>query len=355
MILAEEKTLKETLPFKCLPDTQIFKDHDQFRQRLQKTLYYSKLPTTECPSLSLTEFSVEWFSSKVPDCGLKVLDMHFASSLSRKSSISPCSMMLAMVYLEQLCRKNPEYLQTVSSCDLFLVSMMIASKFLYDEGEIEEVFNSEWAISANMDLKDLNKLEREFLAAINWDLYVNPNNFFNLIHYAESIIAHKEISKRGWLTYTDISVLGSGSVLIQCWTIIVDNVLQIVVVSMIAYVAAALILVGSVIVVNQFSPVNQVLINAIENRKINQNFSVISQNASSFLVKFDFKVNVTEFEDSIINDKFSVDHYKWKQVSLHKQHNACNHNFPFIRIFANKPLQIIHTFQIQNKQLKQPG
>lgn len=43
---------------------------------------------------------------------------------------------------------------------------MVASKFLNDEGEEDEVINSDWANSAKMDLADLNKLERQFLQAI---------------------------------------------------------------------------------------------------------------------------------------------------------------------------------------------
>lgn len=42
---------------------------------------------------------------------------------------------------------------------------MMASKFLYDEGVDEEVFNDEWAESGNMEIDDVNKLEREFLSA----------------------------------------------------------------------------------------------------------------------------------------------------------------------------------------------
>ncbi|KAG8125274.1 hypothetical protein E2320_020492 [Naja naja] len=56
-----------------------------------------------------------------------------------------CSMMLALVYIGLLRHRNPEYLQQISSSDLFLISMMVASKYLYDEGEEEEVFNDEWA------------------------------------------------------------------------------------------------------------------------------------------------------------------------------------------------------------------
>ncbi|KAH6944154.1 hypothetical protein HPB50_002059 [Hyalomma asiaticum] len=116
--------------------------------------------------MALTGISVEMFSKVLPNDGLKVLDMHYASSVSRRACITPCSMMLAMVYLDQLRHKNPQYMTSVSSCDLFLVSMLVASKFLYDDGEEDEVFNNEWAASANMELKDLNVLEREFLDAL---------------------------------------------------------------------------------------------------------------------------------------------------------------------------------------------
>lgn len=43
---------------------------------------------------------------------------------------------------------------------------MVASKFLYDDGEVDEVFNDEWATSAAMLLSDLNKAEKQFLSAI---------------------------------------------------------------------------------------------------------------------------------------------------------------------------------------------
>ena len=53
---------------------------------------------------------------------------------------------------------------------------MIASKFLNDDGEEDEVINAEWATSAKLDLSKLNELEREFLQAIvhsNSIIYIN--------------------------------------------------------------------------------------------------------------------------------------------------------------------------------------
>lgn len=43
---------------------------------------------------------------------------------------------------------------------------MVASKFLNDEGEDDEVFNPDWAMSANIELTELNQLERDFLQAM---------------------------------------------------------------------------------------------------------------------------------------------------------------------------------------------
>ena len=43
---------------------------------------------------------------------------------------------------------------------------MLASKYLYDEGVTEEVYNDEWADSADMDVEDINQLEYDFLQAI---------------------------------------------------------------------------------------------------------------------------------------------------------------------------------------------
>jgi hypothetical protein len=43
---------------------------------------------------------------------------------------------------------------------------MVASKFLHDDGEPDEVFNDEWAASAGLSVKDINHFERDFLQAI---------------------------------------------------------------------------------------------------------------------------------------------------------------------------------------------
>lgn len=43
---------------------------------------------------------------------------------------------------------------------------MVASKYLYDEGEEEEVFNDEWGAAGKVDVQTMNTLEMNFLSAI---------------------------------------------------------------------------------------------------------------------------------------------------------------------------------------------
>lgn len=43
---------------------------------------------------------------------------------------------------------------------------MVASKFLNDDGEEDEVFNSEWAQSGDLTVLQINQLEKDFLKAI---------------------------------------------------------------------------------------------------------------------------------------------------------------------------------------------
>lgn len=58
----------------------------------------------------------------------------------------------------------------------FLLLQMVGNKFLHDDGEDDEVISSEWAASGDMDLKQLNKLELEFLDAIvSFSIFYSPN------------------------------------------------------------------------------------------------------------------------------------------------------------------------------------
>ncbi|CAF89422.1 unnamed protein product, partial [Tetraodon nigroviridis] len=146
---------------------QFLPGHQKLTERMRKRLYYGldqdlTLDSLSCP---VTDIAIEIFQKSAPS-PIRKLHKKYAAHVSREACISPCAMMLALVYVKRLRHRNPEYLQKISSSDLFLISMMVASKYLYDEGEEEEVFNDEWGAAGKLDVKTVNHLEMSFLSAI---------------------------------------------------------------------------------------------------------------------------------------------------------------------------------------------
>lgn len=55
----------------------------------------------------------------------------------------------------------------------------MATKYLVDEGEAEEIYNYEWAECTDLPIKRLNALEKEFLSRLNWNLFVSADEFWS--------------------------------------------------------------------------------------------------------------------------------------------------------------------------------
>eukprot|EP00079_Xenopus_tropicalis_P029974 XP_012825689.1 PREDICTED: protein CNPPD1 isoform X1 [Xenopus tropicalis] len=182
--------------------------HTQLSKRVCKRLYYGWEDDCSMENLSspVTDIAVELLQKAAPS-PIRRLQKKYAAHVSREACISPCSMMLALIYIERIRNRNPEYLQHISSSDLFLISMMVASKYLYDEGEEEEVFNDEWGAAGRLDVQFVNSLEMNFLQAIDWSLYTHPREFFEVLRWLEGRVAEQQGMKRGWFTYTDFCAL----------------------------------------------------------------------------------------------------------------------------------------------------
>jgi len=227
---------------------QIFPEHDELYERYRKTLNYSKLPVTDRSSLPLTQLAVETFTNVGLDAlgdSLGRLDVGRAGEMTRSSCVGPSSLVLALLYLDRLRRNNPDYLTTISSADLFLVSMMVASKFLHDDGEEDEVFNDEWASSGGMDTKELNKLEISFLSAMDWRVFVAKDEFAGAVETVEEDIALREVTARGWATYTELSTLSRQLGLQEMVRLCAELTVKMTAVCVAAYAAGFISLLGT--------------------------------------------------------------------------------------------------------------
>lgn len=199
---------EKSLQFSDFQEFTFLPGHQKLTERVRKRLYYGLDKDVSLDALSgpVTDIAVEFFQKSAPS-PIRKLHKKYAAHVAREACISPCAMMLALVYVERLRHRNPEYLQKISSSDLFLISMMVASKYLYDEGEEEEVFNDEWGAAGKMDVQTINGLEMNFLHAIDWSLFTEPSDVFDLLHRLETNLAEREGLRRGWFTYTDLCVL----------------------------------------------------------------------------------------------------------------------------------------------------
>merc|ERR1712088_1034758 len=228
---------------------QVFPEHTESETRYTRSLCYGVLPATDRPSLPLTRLAVDQFTSSGLDAlGQKLgrLDMARAADISRQACAGPNSLVLALLYLERLRRRNPDSPPTVSSADLFLVSLMVASKFLHDDGEEDEVFNDEWASSGGIDTKELNRLEVKFLAAMDWRIFVDDTEFQTTLIRLEADIAIREVTARdGDATYSDLSVLGSGEQAAHMLSLLAQAAIKVTAVCLTTYAAGILTLLGT--------------------------------------------------------------------------------------------------------------
>ncbi|KAK7490883.1 hypothetical protein BaRGS_00017939 [Batillaria attramentaria] len=225
-------------------------DND-FRKRLRKTLYCGDLEPEDA-SLALTDLSVEYFQGLAPH-KLGYVDLQSASTITSHDTVSTSSVAMGMIYAKRLQRKRPDYVQKMSSSDLFLISMMMASKYLYDEGVEEEVFNDEWAENADVEKEEMNRMERDFLDALDWELFIKKNEFDHTMLSIERSIALREGLKRGWFSYTDLCILWDDPRLEFWVTDIGLEWLKVALVSSAAYFAAAMTMVGSTVLVTNAS------------------------------------------------------------------------------------------------------
>lgn len=238
-------------------EPQIWKSFEETSERFRK---FGISPVNDRLSLPVTELCVTNFN----DLGLgeletklNRLDVGRAAELTKETCASPTSLVLALLYLDRLRTSNPKYLTTVSSTDLFLVSLMVASKYLNDDGEEDEVFNDEWATSGGLEKKELNRLELDFLSAIDWKIYVSPEDYEETAEHLEFMVAAKKVQDRGWTTYSELEALSRSLELFQLWEILYEYTIKVTAVCALAYAASLMTIVSASHLLSQshvFSP-----------------------------------------------------------------------------------------------------
>lgn len=175
----------------------------QLQQRMRRTLNYGTRRMSSL-SLPLSELVVNYFDKHAP---FDYMKMDFATSLARESCVDACTFLVAMVYVDRVRNTDKIHFEASDPNEVYLSALVVASKYLYDGGLTEFVYNDEWAASASTSVKRVNFLELSLLDALSWNINVDEEEFARVLKSAEEWVAKDFIDKRGFITYNEASIL----------------------------------------------------------------------------------------------------------------------------------------------------
>jgi hypothetical protein len=121
-----------------------------------------------------------------------------------------------MIYLERLRNVDRQHFETACASDLYLASLVCATKYLHDDSEPEYVYNDEWAMAAEascssstkFDAHRITQLELDMLRRLDWNLHVDANGFDTMLANVEQRVAWTEWTQRtNGATYAELTAI----------------------------------------------------------------------------------------------------------------------------------------------------
>jgi len=120
------------------------------------------------------------FDTKFPS---RVSMPTYLTKLVENFKCSQEALILAMIYIDRLTVARPKFIiQSKNIHKLMLTAIVLASKFLDDRKHKNEYY----AKHGDVSLKEINKLEVDFLETLEYNLYVNPVLFYR---YREQLVS----------------------------------------------------------------------------------------------------------------------------------------------------------------------
>jgi len=82
-------------------------------------------------------------------------------------------------------------IDNLTTKELYLIATLLANKYIIDEGEDEQLFNSELSELTGISKERINLIERQVLLALNWNLYISNDEFKQFFILFKSQMARK--------------------------------------------------------------------------------------------------------------------------------------------------------------------
>ncbi|KAI8812452.1 cyclin PHO80-like protein, partial [Cladochytrium replicatum] len=103
----------------------------------------------------------------------------FCEEILKATSLAFSVLLLALKFIHRLKTRHPLLKGAEGSeCRLMVCSLMLAMKVLLDN----TYTNRTWNKVSKIPIEELNVMEIEFLLQLNFDLYVDEDEYFSWIH-----------------------------------------------------------------------------------------------------------------------------------------------------------------------------
>ncbi|KAF1750781.1 hypothetical protein GCK72_017332 [Caenorhabditis remanei] len=183
----------------------LFPDFRKIRKRMKRSLNYgTKQPATL--NYPLSQLIVDYFDKK---CTFDYLEPNTSSMISKCGFADPCTLVVALVYLDRLRDQNKEYFEATDPVSLYVPALVLASKYMHDTDTYDRVSNTEWAESLKMDPNELNKQEWELVEKLDWNVAVKNDEFEKYLEKMEKWVAGDFMEKNDFATYNELLQLSS--------------------------------------------------------------------------------------------------------------------------------------------------
>lgn len=119
----------------------------------------------------------------------------FLLKILETTQVSQSVIVLSLHYIYRLKEQNAlTYGQAGSEHRVAVVALMLANKFVDDN----TYTNKTWSDVSSISLDEINKMEREFLIGISYQLFVDEDTYNSWLNLLKGLVAAKDKEYRAW-------------------------------------------------------------------------------------------------------------------------------------------------------------
>ncbi|KAI1789165.1 cyclin-domain-containing protein [Ganoderma leucocontextum] len=121
--------------------------------------------------------------------------VRFMQKVLETTQVSHSVIVLSLHYICRLKARNPFTSgQAGSEYRVAIAALMLANKFVDDN----TYTNKTWSEVSGIELGQVNRMEREFLLGLDFDLYVNKSTYESWLKFLTGLVMNKEKDSKRW-------------------------------------------------------------------------------------------------------------------------------------------------------------